>query len=325
MQSRLGLATEFMTKKEAKSRYGKKGPSSVDDIHQDFHRSRWTKGDWTDDTDQMLLIMLGIIEKDGQVLETDFANRLVKWIQEGFPELGDHGGCGVGRTVLTTVITKGFREHPHEIAKKTWEDSDCYLAANGAVMRTSILGVLNFNNISKVIENTKCICYATHADPRCLASCVAVTTAIAYMLQGRFSPEKPDDLKELITESCKHGLECLLENKEATNEMKKYVSAKSWKDLQLGGKKSIGYTFKALGAGFYGLAHCNDYWKSIIELIMEAGDADTNAAVCGALLGCKLGYTGLPAEHLEKMPHKKWLDKHVEKFLATIGLEDQAT
>ena len=90
----------------------------------------------------MLLIMLGIIEKDGQVLETDFANRLVKWIQEGFPELGDHGiilttisttvtslllatgGCGVGRTVLTTVITKGFREHPHEIAKKTWEDSE---------------------------------------------------------------------------------------------------------------------------------------------------------------------------------------------------------
>ena len=73
-----------------------------------------------------------------------------------------------------------------------------FLAANGAVMRTSILGALNFNSLSinerasplkqravfldidKVIENTKRICLVTHADPRCLASCVAVTTAVRF-------------------------------------------------------------------------------------------------------------------------------------------------
>lgn len=80
-----------------------------------------------------------------------------------------------------------------------------YLAANGAVMRTSILGILNFNgnvlnfntgysflcpppcspptptpDIDQVIENTSQICQVTHADPRCLASCVAVTTAVSH-------------------------------------------------------------------------------------------------------------------------------------------------
>lgn len=53
-------------------------------------------------------------------------------------------------------------------------------------MRTSILGTWEFDNLDKVIENTKNACKVTHADPRCVASCVAVTIAIALMLQRKF-------------------------------------------------------------------------------------------------------------------------------------------
>ena len=66
-----------------------------------------------------------------------------------------------------------------------WEDSGRFVAPNGAVMRTSIIGVQDFSYIPTVLENTKAACHVTHADPRCLASCVAVTTAIALMLQGK--------------------------------------------------------------------------------------------------------------------------------------------
>ena len=52
-------------------------------------------------------------------------------------------------------------------------------------MRTSVLGTMDFDDLDKVIENTKRACKVTHADPRCVASCVAVTTAIALMLQGK--------------------------------------------------------------------------------------------------------------------------------------------
>ena len=37
---------------------------------------------------------------------------------------------------------------------------------------------------------------------------------------------------------------------------------------------SSSYTFKAMGAGFYGLRLGTDFKKTITELIMEAGDAD---------------------------------------------------
>lgn len=52
-------------------------------------------------------------------------------------------------------------------------------------MRTSVLGIQDFRDIDTVIANTVAACRVTHADPRCIASCVAVTTAIALMLQGK--------------------------------------------------------------------------------------------------------------------------------------------
>ena len=33
----------------------------------DMHRGRWEVGDWTDDSDQMILIMDSICDNDGQV------------------------------------------------------------------------------------------------------------------------------------------------------------------------------------------------------------------------------------------------------------------
>ncbi|XP_077864092.1 uncharacterized protein LOC144349419, partial [Saccoglossus kowalevskii] len=69
-------------------------------------------------------------------------------------------------------------------AEAVWKSSGCFLAPNGAVMRTSILGIHNFDDMETVVNNTKKICKTTHADPRCAASCVAVTSAIAMMLKG---------------------------------------------------------------------------------------------------------------------------------------------
>ena len=39
----------------------------------DGHRSRWTTGDWTDDSDQMIVIIDSIIENGGKVLTFSFS------------------------------------------------------------------------------------------------------------------------------------------------------------------------------------------------------------------------------------------------------------
>ena len=54
------------------------------------------KGDWTDDTDQLLLILQMIVERKGSVEKCAFAEKMSNWRKNGFKELGD-----VGTAVIT--------------------------------------------------------------------------------------------------------------------------------------------------------------------------------------------------------------------------------
>ncbi len=63
----------------------------------------------------------------------------------------------------------------------------------------------------------------------------------------------------------------------------------------------------------WALRHNNYEW-AVSRVVQEGGDADSNAIVCGALLGCKLGISQIPSRWKEKLPHAKWLEEKVEKF-----------
>ena len=45
----------------------------------------------------------------------------------------------------------------------------------------------------------------------------------------------------------------------------------------------------------------------------------SNGAVCGALMGCKLGFKALPQDLLQ-FKNRQWLDERVDSFLRLIGL-----
>lgn len=50
-------------------------PLEYDMKNFDFHRSRWETGDWTDDSDQMILILLSLLDNDGKVSLYIFTSR----------------------------------------------------------------------------------------------------------------------------------------------------------------------------------------------------------------------------------------------------------
>lgn len=49
------------------------------------------QGDWTDDTDQLLLILQMIVERKGTVEKCAFAEKMINWKMNGFKELNDVG------------------------------------------------------------------------------------------------------------------------------------------------------------------------------------------------------------------------------------------
>jgi hypothetical protein len=98
-----GLSTEFEDRDDVKHNYPDQSklipfPNYV----LTGHSRRWTRGDWTDDTDQWILVLETLTEHDGDV--TVFAEKLSNWIRNGYPELGDHGGMGLGANVSQVIL-----------------------------------------------------------------------------------------------------------------------------------------------------------------------------------------------------------------------------
>ncbi|KAH9488680.1 hypothetical protein Btru_042156 [Bulinus truncatus] len=315
----IGLLTEFLTKDEAKKYYGRR-PKKLEYSQKipDFHRSRWQEGDWTDDSDHMIVIIQSLLFCRGQVTVSDFAFRIKRWMKQGFPELGDFGGMGIGNTTSSVLNHPEFIAQPQKVAYECWESSQRNIAPNGAVMRTSVLGLHQWKDLDAVTDNTLEICKATHADPRCQASCVAVCCCIALMMQhtqANLLNEKPIavDIEAICKESYNRA-SLVLETDEQKRELYLYMHCTKLKKLQLAERGKIGYTYKCLGAGFWALRQ-NNFQKAIIKLVMEAGDADTNAAVAGALLGCKLGLSAIPDSWLNGLKHRDWLIVYIERFL----------
>ena len=50
-----------------------------------------------------------------QMVPVDFAKKMKKWCEEGFKELGDTGGMGIGRTTHSVLRHPNFLKDPHEV------------------------------------------------------------------------------------------------------------------------------------------------------------------------------------------------------------------
>lgn len=153
---------------------------SDDDMKIEFPYSRpirdYPKCDWTDDTDHVILVMQSLIANNMKYDERDFAKRLKCWADNGFPELGDTTGLGLGGTTNMVIIHPEFLSDPKAAATDVWIKAGKRIAPNGSLMRTSIIDT--FPKLGDVIDLAADLSRATHADPRCIASCVFQSVVI---------------------------------------------------------------------------------------------------------------------------------------------------
>jgi len=348
----VGLATEFLSRRQVQDFYGNNTllcpqPARV---YPDTHRIMWQAGDWTDDTDQMIVVLKSLFHcvgtfpqensisnEDLSMLERDFATRLLDWKEHGFADLGDEGGVGMGQQTKRVLTSLGFVEHPTHVAQQVWQQGKCRAAANGALMRTAVTGLPFYWDLSKVNQITASICQTTHADPKCVASCVSMATLVALLLQrkdeeiGLETENDAQTIEALIQESLDVASRYLPDEESAQAEFKDYVQVQSQtlEALELDDPSSIGYTYKCLGAGIWGLRattgtttdpSCMTFDEMIQTLVSQGGDADTNAMVAGGLWGCRRGFRQLPSEWIAQLPHAAWLEAHVQKVLFLLDL-----
>ena len=288
----LGLATEYMTLNEIQINYPN-GIQTYSDILQDKHRSRWKIGDWTDDTDQMLCILDSIIQCNF-LDKSNVAQHLFEWFQ--------NGGMGIGRSTFKVLNFPQYTSNPEKAAEHVWKMGKKNNASNGAIMRTSILGSWNYLSLDKVIENTENICKLTHPDPRCIGSCVVITSLIRSLLLNEeiiFQQliNTANEYDSRIVDYIELGKNGTIEQLELSNEME------------------LGYTLKTMASGLWAFSNETNFKDTIMQIILQGGDADTNASVAGAILGVKLGFSNLPIDLIEGLIYKNELEEKADKYI----------
>lgn len=311
----LGFGTEFLSKNEVLFTY----PDGLTDYSQirffsriknrfeQLEDWRWQPGDWTDDTDLMICILDSLLANK-QINLRDIAIRFQDWAMTD--------GFGIGGTMSRVINDPEFLENSHDVALQFWESRERQVAANGAVMRTSILGIWQYQDPQKVRFNAEQVCKLTHADPRCIASCIAVCLTISQLLQGAVDIDKLiGTLVPQVKPFHPEVEEYFIKAKESSLALLHLDEG-----LNSGEQVKLGYTLKTLGAAFWSLLHAQTFREGILSVIHEGGDADTNAAVAGALLGARFGYNSIPSSWINGLVYKEQLWNKVEELINLCDL-----
>lgn len=288
----LGLGTEFMTKAEVK-RYYPDGLADYSQIVQDCHRARWRKGDWTDDTDMTMCIVQAIID-DRELHPLSVARNFKQWFR--------HVPMGIGRHTCNVLSIGDYTEKPEMVAEKVWEMSGKRSAANGGVMRTSVIGLLG-ENVEKYAAE---ICRLTHADPRCVGSCAIVS----LMVHSLVYKDEILPIETLVKIGNRYD-----------KRIEPYLRM-SWENsldaLVLDDESTMGYTLKTMSAGLWSLYHCSSFEDGLLAVANAGGDADTNGAVAGSLLGARFGYENIPERFIKGLARGNVLEEKAESLLSVL-------
>jgi ADP-ribosylglycohydrolase len=231
-----------------------------------------------------------------KVDELAFAEKLFDWFEDS--------PMGIGHTIYKVLTMPQFRQFPHKAAEVVWKMSGRKSAANGAIMRSSILGVFEFWDTAKVIDNTERIARVTHWDPRCVGSSVILTKLISSLIHRTCIPER-DAIIEL--------------GERYDSRIKPFVElamGKNIEALQLDDPKTMGYTLKTMAAGLWAFYHAEDFEHGIFQVIQQGGDADTNACVAGSLLGAKFGFQGIPERLVRGLLRRNELEDRIEGLMS---------
>lgn len=289
----LGLGTEGMTDEDMAWKYPT-GIQHYSQIYQDRHRKRWKIGDWTDDTDMMLCIADAVIEDNG----VDFKN-----IARHFKDWANGTPMGIGENTYKVLTLADYVDKPFDVSRKIWEMSHCQSAANGGLMRTSVVGL--FPKATVVCAEN--ICKLTHYDPRCVGTCVIISQLINSLVYNTPVPTCAQMMKTAMLYD--ERIAKYIERANKTDDVKDLMD-----------DQCMGYTLLTFSVALWAFWHCTSFADGLLTVVNAGGDADTNAAVACSLLGAKYGYNSIPSEYTEGLLYKEQLEEIIKK-LASICIK----
>lgn len=284
----LGLGTEFMTRKEVKVKYPD-GLTEYRQIIRDAHRSQFKRGEYTNDTILIKILLKSMIECE-RFDYMDYASRLREWYLSGPVDL-----LANMRWVLSQ---EDYEEHPKTVAKRIWEEMDVDENPSDALGKALFIGMWN----EDLEKNSHDVCTITHPQLRCqTASEIIAKMANALTWKNEEVPY------EVLHE--------IAERKDP--DMVRYLEIARYgeiSDFRLDNEASFWYVRKAMGAALWALWHCDSTDDALLTVVNQGGDADTNASLAMALVALKYGYSSIGKNYIDNLCEREKIRDLAEKF-----------
>jgi ADP-ribosylglycohydrolase len=317
----LGTTNEFRAMDAPRFPALATGP--VDDIvgQGPFHLA---PGQVTDDT-QMAAALADHFWKLNLFTSGTVAVRYLAWMGAAFD---------VGVQIRQALDLVGGGTSPERAGRLVWEERRRFPAGNGSLMRTAVIGVLLAGKPEARRQAALLDSAITHFDPRCQLACAAFDAAIAHALTARPSPASMlraarDELGEAAALLRSRHADLAGEIDAAAAALAADLDAAreddpGLRDRELHIHETAGFVRVAFRLAFWELLHAPDFRAGVVDVANRGGDADTNAAIAGALLGAFHGVGGIPAGWVERVlaapgvVAEEW-DFHPRVFLRALS------
>ncbi|MDP9266687.1 MAG: ADP-ribosylglycohydrolase family protein [Chloroflexota bacterium] len=259
---------------------------------------RVAPGQVTDDTQMATALWASLVATGGFDLK-DVARRYVAWTKYAF-DIGHQTGAAL------RLVARGTS--PSESGRKVWESRGRQPAANGSLMRTAPIAVFFAADAKGRRAASLGDSAITHFDPRCQLACASFDAAIAQCCIG--APDVPaifDVARAEIDAAARSlGNESAAGSsvQDAREALHADLVAAEANDPELYGATlhlhgHAGFVRVAFRLAFWELAHAPTFEAALVDAVNRGGDADTNGAITGALLGAYHGRDAIPREWID--------------------------
>jgi ADP-ribosyl-[dinitrogen reductase] hydrolase len=276
----LGVPYEFATPPtgEAKMLGGGLGP--------------YEPGEWSDDT-QMALCIARVSATGADLCSADALDEIAlafeDWLREGSSDVG----IQTSSVLRAAAQLDGRPADRLARASLAFYERNSRAAGNGALMRTSVVGLAAITDRTATAQAARAIAELTHADPLAGDSCVLWSEAIRVAVtERRLDVSAGLDLLPAERRQQWTGWIAEAEAPDAAPRL-----------------RSNGFTVTALQAAWHSIATtpvpadnrdagtfgCQHLQQALHAAVRIGGDTDTVAAIAGGLLGAYWGASAVPA------------------------------
>ena len=255
----------------------------------------------TDDTQLAVCLARSLAERRG-LDPADLAARYVAWSEHAF-DIGNQTGAALRR------IERG--ESPETAGIAVWRESGRRAAGNGSLMRTAPIAVA-YAERHELVRAALVESLITHADPRCALACACLDVTIAFLVTEGHDPVLGVARKALaVAASELRGMwrgdaADLAAIDSAEADLARDLDAASSSDPGVYGDelhvdRTAGFVRVAFRLAYWHALHTRSWRDAVVDVASRGGDADTNAAIVGALMGACTGAAAIPPAWVERV------------------------